>query len=197
MIRRPARIAGVRFERRGDTDEALDDVLRDAAAAQPASLPLLQFALDELSKACARTKVLTFAAYEALGGIEGALRARAEATISGLSSAAQSALSPVIARLVQVRLDGAVGQIGPPRRDSMPFREALNLLMHSSRHAFQSRCPSRTALMRTRTTRQSTGPQPVVSHQHILTSCIAVVVACQRAQRVRHARGSRTARSEL
>ncbi|HLQ91966.1 MAG TPA: PDZ domain-containing protein [Xanthobacteraceae bacterium] len=111
MIRRPARIASVRFERRGDTDEALDDVLRDAAAAQPASLPLLQFALDELSKACAQTKVLTFAAYEALGGLEGALRARAEATISELSSTAQSALSPVIARLVQVRLDGAVGQI--------------------------------------------------------------------------------------
>ncbi len=110
MIRRPARIAGVTFERRADTDEGLDDVLRDAAAAQPASLPLLEFALDEMLKSCTATKTLTFAAYEALGGLEGALRARAEGTFAALTPAAQAALSAVIARLVQVRLDGVVGQ---------------------------------------------------------------------------------------
>ena len=110
MIRRPARIAGVTFEHRADTDEGLDDVLRDAAAVQPASLPLLEFALDELSKACAETRVLTFAAYAALGGLEGALRERAETTFAALTMAGQAALSPVIARLVDVRLDGAVGQ---------------------------------------------------------------------------------------
>src|SRR5262249_35250246 len=98
------------FERRADTDEGLDDVLRDAAAAQPASLPLLEFALDELSKACAETRMLTFSAYAALGGLEGALRERAETTFTALTAARQAALSPVIARLVDVRLDGAVGQ---------------------------------------------------------------------------------------
>jgi hypothetical protein len=54
--------------------------------------------------------VLTFAAYQALGGLEGALRARAEGTFATLSPAAQAALSAVIARLVQVHLDGAIGQ---------------------------------------------------------------------------------------
>ena len=34
MIRRPALMAGLRFERRGDPEEGLDDVLRDAAARQ-------------------------------------------------------------------------------------------------------------------------------------------------------------------
>jgi PDZ domain len=115
MIRRPARIAGVTFERRADTDEGLDDVLRDAAAAQPASLPLLEFALDEMLKSCAATRMLTFAAYEALGGLEGALRARAEETFVALTPAAQAALPVVIARLLQVRLDGAVGQMRAPK----------------------------------------------------------------------------------
>jgi hypothetical protein len=115
MIRRPARIAGVTFERRADTDEGLDDVLRDAAAAQPASLPLLEFALDEMLKSCAATRMLTFAAYQALGGLEGALRARAEETFAALAPAAQAALPAVIARLLQVRLDGAVGQMRAPK----------------------------------------------------------------------------------
>jgi YD repeat-containing protein len=115
MIRRPARMAGLVFERRPDTDEGLDDVLRDAAAAQPASLPLLQFALDELQKACGDGKVLTFAAYAALGGLEGALRRTAEATFAALSPAAQASLSAVLARLVQVRLDGALGQMRAPK----------------------------------------------------------------------------------
>jgi hypothetical protein len=115
MIRRPARMAGLVFERRPDTDEGLDEVLRDAAAAQPASLPLLQFALDELQKACSDGNMLTFAAYAALGGLEGALRRTAEATFAALSPAGQASLSAVLARLVQVRLDGALDQMRAPK----------------------------------------------------------------------------------
>jgi eukaryotic-like serine/threonine-protein kinase len=43
-------MAGINFERRGDPEEGLDDVLRDAAAEHPAVLPLLEFTLDELWK---------------------------------------------------------------------------------------------------------------------------------------------------
>ena len=45
MIRRPAMMAGITFERRGDPEEGLDDVLRDAASGNPTVLPLLQFTL--------------------------------------------------------------------------------------------------------------------------------------------------------
>src|SRR5207253_5946625 len=48
MIRRPALMAGLRFERRGDPEEGLDDVLREAASGNPTVLPLLEFTLDEL-----------------------------------------------------------------------------------------------------------------------------------------------------
>ena len=41
MIRRPAMMAGLTFERRGDPEEGLDDVLRDAASGNPTVLPLL------------------------------------------------------------------------------------------------------------------------------------------------------------
>ncbi|MGQ0634682.1 MAG: nSTAND1 domain-containing NTPase [Planctomycetaceae bacterium] len=79
MIRLPAQIAGLRFEE--DADQvALDEVLKDAAAGDPGALPLLQFALDEIYKKsdAAKTRLLTFAAYQELGGVHGALRTRAE-----------------------------------------------------------------------------------------------------------------------
>jgi hypothetical protein len=77
MIRRPAHIAGLASEINRANEEGLDDVLRDAAARNPAALPLLQFALDELYKR-RDGNMLRFSDYEALGGIEGALRQRAE-----------------------------------------------------------------------------------------------------------------------
>ena len=83
MIRLPAQLAGLSFED-DETHGPLDEVLKDAAAADPAGLPLLQFALDEIYKRsrAAETGVLTFAAYNELGGIHGAIRTRAEETLA-------------------------------------------------------------------------------------------------------------------
>lgn len=83
MIRLPAQLAGLSFEE----DEhlgSLDEVLKEAAAEDPAALPLLQFALDEIYKRsqAAETGLLTFAAYKELGGIHGAIRTRAEETLA-------------------------------------------------------------------------------------------------------------------
>ena len=82
MIANPARASGVLFEERA-TGEKLDDQLLEAALRDPQALPLLEFTLAELYAICSRdaapseSVVLTFAAYEQLGGIEGALaRAR-------------------------------------------------------------------------------------------------------------------------
>jgi hypothetical protein len=108
MIRGPALIAGLEFEKRPESEEGLDDVLRDAAAANPTALPLLEFALDELYKQRSG-KRLCFAAYERLGGLEGALRKRAEDEYRERSAVEQAALPVLLSSLVRIGLeDGAL-----------------------------------------------------------------------------------------
>lgn len=48
IIRKPAQVAGLRFDAEPETRQALDESLRDAAAQDPQVLPLLEFALEEL-----------------------------------------------------------------------------------------------------------------------------------------------------
>ena len=97
MIRRPAMMAGLTFERRGDPEEGLDDVLRDAASGNPTVLPLLQFTLDELWRRSAGSGVLRFSDYENLGGLHGALRLRADEVFAGLPAQVQASLPKVLA----------------------------------------------------------------------------------------------------
>ena len=69
MIRMPVAVSALRFDRvegRG----TLDDVLRDEAVKSPENLPLLEYALDELYERRSGN-LLTFAAYDELGGILG------------------------------------------------------------------------------------------------------------------------------
>ncbi len=93
MIRGPARLAGLSFERHHN-GERLDDVLRDSALAQPESLPLLQFTLEALYEAKSDNGLLSFASYEKIGRLEGALVRRAEDALSMLANA--SACLPAI-----------------------------------------------------------------------------------------------------
>ncbi len=97
MIRQPAQAAGLRFERDAATGEALDERLRDAAIDQPAVLPLLEFCLNELYESRREDGVLTFEAFEELGGVEGALAKRAEHVFEKLPAPARDAL-PRLAR---------------------------------------------------------------------------------------------------
>jgi hypothetical protein len=71
-------MAGLSFEKRGDPEEGLDDVLRDAAAEHPSVLPLLEFTLNELWKRSGSSRILRFQDYEDLGALHGALRQRAD-----------------------------------------------------------------------------------------------------------------------
>ena len=95
MIRLPAQLAGLSFEE-DETHGPLDEVLKDAAAADPAALPLLQFALDEIYKRskAAETGLLTFAAFNELGGIHGAIRTRAEETLAEVEKTLGDRLNP-------------------------------------------------------------------------------------------------------
>ncbi|WDM75665.1 winged helix-turn-helix domain-containing protein [Xanthomonas cucurbitae] len=105
IIRVPAAMAGLRFEQDRDSASHLDDVLRDATARQPDALPLLQHLLHALHAQRSDDGLLTFAAYCALGGLEGALAHHAERSFGALPANAQAALGQVLALLSVIHPD--------------------------------------------------------------------------------------------
>ncbi len=105
MIRLPARAAKLRFEQDQNTQSGLDEILRDAALDQVGHLPLLEFALEELYRQRTPDGVLTYAAYAAMGGVEGALIKRAEEVFASLSIGQQAALPAVFGALARVGID--------------------------------------------------------------------------------------------
>ncbi len=102
MIRQPALFGGLLFEQDTTTGVRLDEVLLDSATSNPNALPLLSFTLEALYKEKTKNAKMTFAAYRALGGLEGALAKRAESTFNQLDESTQAALPHVLAQLVQV-----------------------------------------------------------------------------------------------
>jgi tetratricopeptide (TPR) repeat protein len=106
MVRLPTLAAALRFEENHSTNERLDDMLRDAAAASPELLPLLQFTLQELYERKSEDGILTLEAYHELGGVEGSLARRAETVFEDLPSNVQSALPKALNALVHIRHDG-------------------------------------------------------------------------------------------
>jgi len=107
LITEPARLAGLRFERDERTSRTLDEVILQDASRDPAALPLLQYALSELYRQRDEaTRTLTFAAYERLGGVEGALGQRAAVIFNGLPTDARAALPEILPLLVTVDVGG-------------------------------------------------------------------------------------------
>ena len=107
IVRAPAQAAGLTFESdpaKGALDERL---LTDAKTAD--SLPLLQFTLQQLYQHRAETKgetQLTHKAYDALGGLQGAIAVEAERAVSGLGSDAVATLPRLLRRLAEPARDG-------------------------------------------------------------------------------------------
>ena len=111
IIEKPARTAGVTFER--DAGGALNErILRDALH-DPGALPLLQYALSELHRRCLESPpkdapggdaavVLTKSAYDEIGGVEGAITRRATEVFASLSADTQAALPELLPLLVSV-----------------------------------------------------------------------------------------------
>jgi eukaryotic-like serine/threonine-protein kinase len=108
IVRAPAQAAGLTFENE-PTKGALDErLLADAKNAD--SLPLLQFTLQQLYERRSDTKnetQLTHKAYDALGGLEGAVAAEAERAVSGLKSSAAATLPRLLRRLASPAHDGS------------------------------------------------------------------------------------------
>jgi tetratricopeptide (TPR) repeat protein len=110
MIRWPAAAAGLRFAEDVQKGERLEDLIRDAALTNRESLPLLQFALEELYQRRTADDVLTLEAYREIGGVEGSLAQRAESEWQAFVSehdqrSANAAFDSVLRRLVTVDSD--------------------------------------------------------------------------------------------
>jgi WD40 repeat protein len=125
MIRHPAQAAGLRFEKDPDRGTSLDEVLHEAAADNPEALPLLEFTLEELYQR-RDGDVLTFEAYEELGGLEGALAERAEEVYQDLPADAQDAFPDVMEALVTIRDEGDGGVEGAAASRRVPIDDVAS-----------------------------------------------------------------------
>lgn len=101
MVRLPAIAAGLSYEREPDTDRGVDEALIEEATASPGALPLLQFALENMYSHRDGFR-LTWAAYNEMGGINGALAERAEQAYQTLSEEHRKALPLLVRALVDV-----------------------------------------------------------------------------------------------
>jgi WD40 repeat protein len=123
IIRRPAQAAGLRFDAHPETKQVLDEALRDAAAADPQVLPLLEFALEELYK---RQKVrgdglLRWQDYLAFGGLEGVIAAKADEAVASVGAGAGTgkAVDVILSALVNFKTDRGETTV-PIRRRAAP-----------------------------------------------------------------------------
>lgn len=99
-VTEPARRVGVTLER-GLVGRILGDVL-----GRPGALPLVQYAMLELWRRRDGDR-LTMAAYHEMGGVQGALRSRADAVFNELDAHVQDAARHVLLRLVEPGADTA------------------------------------------------------------------------------------------
>jgi tetratricopeptide (TPR) repeat protein len=107
IVRASAAAAGLAYEHDAEHGALDERLLADAKTAD--SLPLLQFTLRQLYEqrveANGETR-LTHAAYEALGGLQGAIAAEAERAVANLPPGTLDALPRLLRRLAEPARDG-------------------------------------------------------------------------------------------
>jgi hypothetical protein len=107
IVRKPAAAAGLAFEQDAGHGILDDRLLADARTAD--ILPLLQFTLHQLYERRVDTDgrtLLTHAAYDALGGLNGAIAAEADRAVSELPHRTLAALPRLLRRLAEPAQDG-------------------------------------------------------------------------------------------
>ena len=111
MIKRPAEASGIEFEILHEAKYgarsgiALNDAIAEEVAREPGALPLLSYLLDQLYRKDvleAGGQLLTFATYEKLGKLEGAIATKAEEVISRCRAEDRAALGALLFSLVQI-----------------------------------------------------------------------------------------------
>ena len=111
IVMRPAEMAGITLEGVDPSGLALSDVFVEAAASNPASLPLLQFALERLYLEEEQTGSISYAGYKRIGGIEGAIGGWADKTVALLDEKAGDGRDVDDVLLALGRLDGDGGNV--------------------------------------------------------------------------------------
>ncbi len=98
MITRPAEAAGVELE------DGLASKLLDEAGRGPGAMALIAYTLNQLYEQEQHSRHLTIAAYERLGGVNGAIQQRANTALAGLEKRLDlnTALPKLFAHLVEV-----------------------------------------------------------------------------------------------
>jgi hypothetical protein len=122
MIRLPAEAAGLSFERSDADGVPLNDRIAEEAADAPGVLPLLSYLLEQLYQADAIDaggSVLTYASYQALGGLRGAIAARADSILAAQPVEVRAALRRVLFSLVQVNADAGGATTVTARRSPL------------------------------------------------------------------------------
>ena len=109
IIQKPAELAKLEFEKDDQKSELLSLKLKnDALEGGKDILPLLEFALYQLYEKRelknGRTQ-LTWAAYQAMGGLQGAIGKRADEVLQSLDQASQETLGRVLRSLAKLRRD--------------------------------------------------------------------------------------------
>ncbi len=140
MMRRPAAAAGIEFEHHPVTDVPLNEVIGEEVAREPGALPLLSYLLDQLYRADvleAHGGTLTFATYERLGRLEGAIATKAEAVLGNCAPADRRALGSVLFSLVQMgTAEGDIERVVSRRvplaafPPGTPARRLVDALLH-------------------------------------------------------------------
>ncbi|MGB6486051.1 MAG: tetratricopeptide repeat protein [Steroidobacteraceae bacterium] len=103
MIRRPAEASDVAFEVHATTNVPLNDVIAEEVGREPGALPLLSYVLDQLYRADiidGQGDTLTYATYEKLGRLRGAIAKKADAVLEGCAPEDRLALGSVLFALV-------------------------------------------------------------------------------------------------
>ena len=129
IIRRPAAVAGLAFEKDSESGIGLDAVVARAASEEPGVLPLLSVLLETLyerdiaaAKADAsHSNVLTFATYRSLGELKGAIAQRADQALGRLRQSdpeAAAAFPQVLRTLITVSQSGDAITSRPAPLDS-------------------------------------------------------------------------------
>lgn len=125
-IRLPATAAGLKFDRDRSTSVTLDEAIYEAAVGHPKMLPLLEFTLQALYDTRSSDNMLTFNAYDRIGGLEGSLACRAESVFKSLPTEQQALLPYVMSRMVSLRDNQAISASCP--LEDFPTQPARELI---------------------------------------------------------------------
>ena len=103
MVKYPAAVYGVQFERL-DSGEGLDDIIIEKAAQNVYSLPLLEYLLEQLYlkkiKDSFNNIILTYEAYHEIGEFEGAISNAGEKTLMSLTPEQQKEFPFVVLKMI-------------------------------------------------------------------------------------------------